>query len=232
MALLDGSLDAVIRNDIDGLMLIPGRPPCLRRSGRLVEAGARRLDAALISELLAQVAPAGRVPNADVGTRWRFVYRRRGIDFEFSAALTPEGWSVAATPRVRAFRRPDAAGHGGRSVLAVGLESRLGEVLADDLGRRKFPRIPLRTEVRYTVDSVSFSAQISDLSESGAFVDTHSPLAAGSTLDFEFCLPGDPRPITGRARVVWRQEMVGMGIEFLAPPQMRVPPVAVAAGER
>ncbi|MDH3212975.1 MAG: PilZ domain-containing protein [Myxococcales bacterium] len=225
MAVLDGPLDAVIRNDLDGLLLIPGRPPCLRCSGKVVEAGTRRLDAGSILELLCEVAPEGVPPSACIGSCWKFVYRRRRVDFQFSAGLTLQGWSAACSPRVRVFRPGAAAARPQRSAIAAGLGGRLVEATrTQELGRRRFPRIPVRTEIQVTVDLTTFSAQISDLSEGGAFVETASPPAAGTELDFEFRLPGDGWPIEGRARVAWREPMVGMGIEFLAPPQARPAP--------
>jgi hypothetical protein len=59
------------------------------------------------------------------------------------------------------------------------------------------------------------SARITDISERGLFVDSRSPLAEGAPVTFTFSLStsGD-KPITGEGRVVWRQEAVGMGIEF------------------
>ena len=63
-----------------------------------------------------------------------------------------------------------------------------------------------------------FSAQISDLSAGGAFVDTVNPLDVGAELRYRFFLPGADSPVEGSARVAWQQPMVGMGIEFLSPP--------------
>ena len=252
MAVLDGPLDAVIRNDLDGLLLTPGEPLRLRRSGRMVEIGTHRLDGGEISSLLAELTPEGGPPTTEIGSRWKFVYRRRRIDFEFSTALTPEGWSVAASPRVRRFRRPtsarkvdgeaamlnilaDCAGPSPDSREVIGsapepIPPALADVLArglekaadtEELGRRTHPRVPLRTEVKFEVECLIFSAQISDLSRGGAFVDTPNPLEVDTELRYEFVLPGDAVPLEGRARVAWQQPMVGMGIEFLSPPVVR-----------
>ena len=135
MAMLDGPLDAVIRRDLDGLLLTPGKPLQLRRNGSVAEVGKHRLSAGEILALLTELVPEGEPPTDDVGSRWKFVYRRNGIDFEFSAALTPEGWSVATSPRVRRFRQPDKTARvkrqtalltalGARSGRAPGLKGR------------------------------------------------------------------------------------------------------------
>ncbi len=249
MATLDGPLDVVIKNDLHGLLLIPGKPLRLRRNGKVVDVGELELDALMILDLVLEVAPKGGPPSTEVGSRWKFVYRRAGIDFEFSAALTPEGWSVGCSPKVRTLgawaKERDlarvaspAAVFSDRIARAIWSSEANGDAVeseqpatadgaqggTEETGRaggvdlRQHPRIPIRIEIEFTVESMSFSAQISDLGVGGAFVDTPNPLAEGTELDYEFCLPGDPRPIEGRARVAWRQEMLGMGIEFLSQP--------------
>jgi uncharacterized protein (TIGR02266 family) len=85
----------------------------------------------------------------------------------------------------------------------------------DQSDRRSASRIPHLVEIRYASDSPVLSARVTDVSEKGLFVDSRSPLAEGSPVTFSFSLnnSGD-NPITGAGKVVWRQETVGMGIEF------------------
>lgn len=87
-------------------------------------------------------------------------------------------------------------------------------VVGNQDGRRRFVRIPIRIEVEYRDESFAFSGQISDLGEGGAFLDTPNPLPVGTDLKCKFYLPDDPKPIEGKARVVWQQLAVGMGVEF------------------
>jgi Tfp pilus assembly protein PilZ len=58
-------------------------------------------------------------------------------------------------------------------------------------------------------------AQLSDLGEGGAFVDTSNPLPVGTRLTYRFSLPADSEPVRGEARVVWEQPTVGMALEFI-----------------
>jgi uncharacterized protein (TIGR02266 family) len=85
----------------------------------------------------------------------------------------------------------------------------------DQSDRRSASRIPHLVEIRYASDSPVLSARVTDVSEKGLFVDSRSPLKEGSPVTFTFSLTdsGD-KPITGEGKVVWRQEAVGMGIEF------------------
>lgn len=78
-------------------------------------------------------------------------------------------------------------------------------------------RIAIRLEVEYWVESVPFRAEISDLGESGAFLDTPNPFQPGTGFTYKFCMPGDTQAIEGHARVVWQQQMVGMGVQFDGP---------------
>jgi len=48
------------------------------------------------------------------------------------------------------------------------------------------------------------------------YIDTINPLPEGSSISFQFSLPGDESesPISGEGRVVWMAHMQGMGISF------------------
>lgn len=87
----------------------------------------------------------------------------------------------------------------------------------DQPDRRKAQRVTHVVEIRYASDSPPMTARLTDVSEKGGFVDVSNPLPVGSRVTFSFLLTASPwdKPITGEGKVVWRQEGVGMGIEFL-----------------
>jgi hypothetical protein len=72
-------------------------------------------------------------------------------------------------------------------------------------------------EIRYASDSPPMAARVTDLSEKGLFVDVSNPLPPGSRVTFSFLLTNTPwdKPIVGEGTVVWHQQAVGMGIEFV-----------------
>jgi uncharacterized protein (TIGR02266 family) len=88
--------------------------------------------------------------------------------------------------------------------------------MMDQPERRTSPRVPKIIEIQYTTNSPPITARITDLSEKGIFVDTMNPLTEGTIVKFKFSLTGTPseKPIEGEGRVVWNQQIVGMGIEF------------------
>ncbi|MFZ5877724.1 MAG: PilZ domain-containing protein [Nitrospirota bacterium] len=88
----------------------------------------------------------------------------------------------------------------------------------DNQDRRRGGRVAHIVEIRYASDSPALTARVTDVSETGLFVDARSPLPDGARVTFSFFLANSPwdQPITGEGKVVWRQEGVGMGIEFIA----------------
>ncbi|MFZ5862458.1 MAG: PilZ domain-containing protein [Nitrospirota bacterium] len=88
----------------------------------------------------------------------------------------------------------------------------------DSPDRRRGGRVPHLVEIRYASDSPVLTARVTDVSETGLFVDARSPLPDGARVTFSFFLGNSPwdQPVTGEGKVVWRQEGVGMGIEFIA----------------
>lgn len=80
---------------------------------------------------------------------------------------------------------------------------------------REHVRIDAALEFQYWTDTIFTPARIEDLSEGGAFVDTPNPLPEGDQIDFKLTLPDSDEPIVGRARVIWQQRNVGMGIRFI-----------------
>jgi hypothetical protein len=71
----------------------------------------------------------------------------------------------------------------------------------------------LAAEVNYEGQSGGQPCRISDISRTGVFIDTPSPLPVGAPLKFIFCITKG-RPITAEGRVVHSQRAIGMGVEF------------------
>lgn len=71
-------------------------------------------------------------------------------------------------------------------------------------------------EVTFDHKGMRFQGRINDLSLGGMYIDTINPLPEGSTVGFQFSLPGDgpESSIAGQGRVVWMVHMQGMGINF------------------
>jgi len=85
--------------------------------------------------------------------------------------------------------------------------------------RRRAPRI--ETDLRFISCSsgISMDSRITNLSTSGAFIETAEPLSADSELDLHLQLPDDSEIMSIDARVVWRKTIAhasstGMGIQF------------------
>lgn len=84
--------------------------------------------------------------------------------------------------------------------------------------RRDSVRASLPIEVEYSANSPTLRARLDDLSETGAFIDTHHALEAGTEMVLRFLLPenGESSPqIYTKARVVWAAPMIGVGVEFI-----------------
>jgi len=82
--------------------------------------------------------------------------------------------------------------------------------------KREHGRTGLIAEILYRSNSPQLKARISDISIGGVFVDTVNALELGAVVQFSFDLPAEvsPDPVRGEGIVTWRQEMVGMGIQF------------------
>lgn len=72
----------------------------------------------------------------------------------------------------------------------------------------------LLLEVRYEGAGVRAETRISDISETGVFVDAITPLPVGAMLKLIFTLPSGNR-IEVDGRVAHSQPRIGMGIEFV-----------------
>jgi Tfp pilus assembly protein PilZ len=85
--------------------------------------------------------------------------------------------------------------------------------------KRQTPRI--ETDLRFISCSsdISTDSRITDMSTTGAFIETSEPLPIDAELDLHLQLPGDSDIMSIDARVVWRKTIAntisaGMGIQF------------------
>ena len=71
--------------------------------------------------------------------------------------------------------------------------------------RRRFPRIPVYTQIQATLRhrDIFLSATLGNISMSGLMVHTERSLEPGSIVDFEFRLLDEVRPFVGSAEVMW-----------------------------
>lgn len=74
-------------------------------------------------------------------------------------------------------------------------------------------RATLLIEVKYEGSGVRANTRISDISETGIFVDSMSPLPVGANLELTFTLPNG-HVVEAEGRVAHCQPRIGMGIEF------------------
>ena len=88
--------------------------------------------------------------------------------------------------------------------------------MVEGIDNRDFERRSFIAEIRYVSNSPELTARISDISVGGLFVDTVNPLDLGAAVKFRLLLPGSAggREIEGEGKVTWRQETVGMGIQY------------------
>ena len=78
-------------------------------------------------------------------------------------------------------------------------------------------RVQKPLEITYSCDCPPIQARIEDISETGIFLDSTNALQVDSELDFTIELPVDTGTTTikGRGRVIWMQETVGAGVQFI-----------------
>ncbi len=72
------------------------------------------------------------------------------------------------------------------------------------------------TDVTFDHKGMQYEGRINDISQGGLYIDTINPLPEGSSVGFQFKLPGDESggPVSGEGRVVWMNHLQGMGICF------------------
>jgi PilZ domain len=80
--------------------------------------------------------------------------------------------------------------------------------------KRHAGRAALMLEVKYEGAGVRAETRISDISETGVFIDAMTPLPLGALLKLTFTLP-NVGFIEVDGRVAHSQPRIGMGIEFI-----------------
>ena len=82
--------------------------------------------------------------------------------------------------------------------------------------KRQGPRSFAFAEVAFDHNGMRYHGRINDLSSGGLYIDTINPLPEGSSVSFQFNLPGDESEhlLSGEGQVVWMAHMQGMGISF------------------
>lgn len=94
-----------------------------------------------------------------------------------------------------------------QKILLTELEEKLRS------NERKHPRKPYLKEVEYATEDRVYQEFIQDISPSGLFIETRSPLAAGQEITLILSLPNHERPIKIIGEVV-RVTQEGIGVKF------------------
>ena len=84
-----------------------------------------------------------------------------------------------------------------------------------DTERRKFPRLSLGADIKYSVAKISSSQgeiPMKNISAAGICIIVYEDLALGTDLSLQVYLPGNDAPIYTKGRVVWKSEFkIGYG---------------------
>ena len=94
MAAIDALLRALLRHEMDALLLVPGQRPSLQQADRRHPVTRTTLDAETLGQLLGEIAPAGTEPQP--GGEFGFDYALEGTTFRFLGGDFGDGWSVRA----------------------------------------------------------------------------------------------------------------------------------------
>ena len=81
--------------------------------------------------------------------------------------------------------------------------------------KRSERRVTLIQEIECEGEAGKFSKRLADISAGGMFVDTLNRFALGSAVKTRFHLPNSTDPIVASAKVVYVQERIGTGLEFV-----------------
>ena len=84
----------------------------------------------------------------------------------------------------------------------------------DEKDRRRASRIPCILEAAFSSQSPFIDGRLTDLTPYGVFIDTMTTIPPGSEVTVKFGLP-ELGEIKTKGKVVWTQDNVGMGVEFL-----------------
>ena len=79
---------------------------------------------------------------------------------------------------------------------------------------RRAPRVSIMAELRYpeSAGGTTILKRVTDIGESGVFVDTPVPSDVGTELELRLHLDG--RLVVAEGRVAFAQAFIGMGVEF------------------
>ena len=85
--------------------------------------------------------------------------------------------------------------------------------------KRQTPRIETDLKFISCSSGISTDSRITDMSTTGAFIETSEPLPIDAELDLHLQLPGDSDIVSIDARVVWEKSVccaaaAGMGVQF------------------
>ncbi|MEM6792742.1 MAG: PilZ domain-containing protein [Acidobacteriota bacterium] len=115
-------------------------------------------------------------------------------------------------------------GQGANRSVALGaapseIQSSISSVL--DVAPRKSARFLARMEIRIGGAKDMLLCQTENMSATGLLVRTDRRYEVGTQIEFEFSVPGDPRPLRGVAEVVrhtlvGRDQVGGIGMRFLS----------------
>ena len=94
MAAIDALLGALLRHEMDALLLVPGQRPSLQQADRQHPVTRTTLDAETLGQLLDEIAPPGTEPQP--GGEFGFDYALEGTTFRFLGGDFGDGWSVRA----------------------------------------------------------------------------------------------------------------------------------------
>ena len=95
MAAIDALLRALQQHGMDALVLTPGKRPSLRQADSEHPVTKTEVDAATLTQLLAEIAPAGTEPEP--GGDFGFDYSLEGTTFRFLGGDKGGRWSVRAS---------------------------------------------------------------------------------------------------------------------------------------
>lgn len=134
------------------------------------------------TELVIRFRPAKHLPLVEAKVRVCYCLEGRGIGIEFTDIQPEHRQSIL---RLIHHRRKE---------------------------NRRFPRVPLATQVQHAEGSfIGFSR---DISTGGMFVETNQPMEPGATLDLRFHLDQDESIVKAEGQVLYVVPRVGIGLSF------------------
>ncbi len=80
--------------------------------------------------------------------------------------------------------------------------------------RRRASRIPCIVEAAFSSQSPFIDGRLTDLTPYGVFIDTMTTIPSASEVIVKFSLP-EFGEIKAKGKVIWTQDNIGMGIEFV-----------------